>query len=106
MRVTPLLPTLIFAIAAAGPQGKHWAETPDETIWRAKIYGNCDHGYFVNLPPGVIGHGSRSPSPNHGIAISAKNPSTTTQVTLRQQARQAQRRVLPPEVDEARPTLA
>jgi len=56
-------------------------ETPDETIWRGR-YGNCDHGYFVNLPPGVIGHGSRSPSPNHGFVISAKDPSTTTPVTL------------------------
>jgi hypothetical protein len=82
MRATLLLPTLIFAIAlTAHPQGKHWTETPDETIWRQR-YGNCDHGYFVNLPPGVIGHGSRSPSPNHGFLISAKDPSTTAPVTL------------------------
>ena len=84
MRITLLLPTLIFANSfAAYPQGKHWTETPDETIWRER-YGNCDHGYFVNLPPGVIGHDSRSPNPNHGILISAKNPSITTQVTLQE----------------------
>jgi hypothetical protein len=72
----------IFATAfAANPQGKHWTETPDETIWRGR-YGNCDHGYFVILPSGVIGHDLRSPSPNHGILISAKNPSMTTQVTM------------------------
>src|SRR6266850_5617694 len=82
MRITLLLPSLILAIAvAAYPQGKHWTETPDETIWRER-YGNCDHGYFVNLPPGVIGHGSHSPSPNHGILISAKDPARTTEVTL------------------------
>jgi len=82
MRITPLLPTLIFAISfAAYPQGKHWTETPDETIWRER-YGNCDHGYFVNLPSGVIGHDSLSPSPNHGILISAKEPGKTTEVTL------------------------
>jgi hypothetical protein len=56
-------------------------ETADETIWRAR-YGNCDHGYFVNLPEGVIGHGSHSPSPNHGILISAKDPTRATEVTL------------------------
>jgi hypothetical protein len=82
MRTTFLFPTLIFTIAfAAYPQGRHWTETPDETIWRDR-YGNCDHGYFVNLPPGVIGHGSLSPYPNHGILISAKDPGTTTRVTL------------------------
>ncbi len=84
MRITLLLPTLIFAVAfAAYPQGKHWTETPDETIWRGR-YGNCDHGYFVNLPPGVIGHGSHSPSSNHGILISAKDPARTTEVTLQE----------------------
>jgi hypothetical protein len=82
MRITLLLPTLTFAMAlTAYPQGKHWTETADETIWRAR-YGNCDHGYFVKLPPGVIGHGSHSPSPNHGILISVKDPARTTEVTL------------------------
>jgi hypothetical protein len=82
MRITLLLCSLILAIAvAAHPQAKHWTETPDETIWRER-YGNCDHGYFVNLPPGVIGHGSHSPSPNHGILISARNPGITTEVTV------------------------
>jgi hypothetical protein len=84
MRTTLLLPSLILGIAAvAHPQGKHWTETLDETIWRGR-YGNCDHGYFVNLPPGVIGHDLRSPSPNHGILISAKDPAITTQVTLKE----------------------
>jgi hypothetical protein len=84
MRATLLLPTLIFAVAVASyPQGKHWTETTDETIWRER-YGNCDHGYFVTLPPGVIGHGSHSPSANHGILISAKGPSITTEVTLKE----------------------
>ena len=84
MRITLLLPTLIFAISfAAYSQGKHRTETSDETIWRER-YGNCDHGYFVNLPPGFIGHGSHSPNPNHGILISVKNPGTTTEVTLKE----------------------
>jgi hypothetical protein len=81
MRSVQLPLALTFAIAStAYSQGKHWTETQDETIWRGR-YGNCDHGYSVNLPPGVIGHGSRSPSPNHGILISAANPGTTSEVT-------------------------
>jgi hypothetical protein len=82
MRITLLLSAVVLAtVPATYPQGKHWTETLDETIWRER-YGNCDHGYFVNLPTGVVGHGSRSPSPNHGILISAKDPSITTQLTL------------------------
>jgi hypothetical protein len=82
MRITLLLPTLIFAISlTANPQGKHWTETSDETIWRER-YGNCDHGYFVNLPSGVIGHSTHAPSPNHGILISVNDPGKTTQVTF------------------------
>jgi hypothetical protein len=37
---------------------------------------------LVNLPPGVVGHGSHSPNPNHGILISARNPGTTDAVTF------------------------
>jgi hypothetical protein len=82
MRISLLLLSLSFGIAlAAYSQSKHWTETSDETIWRER-FGNCDHGYFVNLPPGVIGHRTQSPSPNHGILISVKNPDITTQVTL------------------------
>lgn len=81
MRITLLPPILIFAIAAAYPQGKHWTETADETIWRQR-YGNCDHGYFVNLPSGVIGHSTHAPAPNHGILVSVDDPGKTAQVTL------------------------
>ena len=82
MRITlSILYLSLAAVVAAYPQGKHWSETPDETIWRGR-YGNCDQGYFVNLSPGVIRHGSLPPSPNHGILISAKNPGTTTEVTF------------------------
>ena len=81
MRITLSIFYLNLAAVVAYPQGKHWSETPDETIWRGR-YGNCDHGYFVNLSPGVIGLGSLPPSPNHGILISAKNPGTTTEVTF------------------------
>jgi hypothetical protein len=80
-RATLLIPALILASAVTGSQLNHWTETSNELIWR-ELYTNCDHGYFVNLPPGVVGHGPRPPSPNHGILISPKEPSVTTEVTL------------------------
>ncbi|MGB0037001.1 MAG: hypothetical protein WBP79_16145 [Candidatus Acidiferrales bacterium] len=81
MRISLFLSTLLLAATVASSQVKHWTETSDELIWTGR-YKNCDHGYLVNLPPGVVGHGSHPPSPNHGILISAKNPSTTNEVAL------------------------
>jgi hypothetical protein len=81
MRTVSLFAALILAVVSVAQcQGKHWAETQDETIWRVR-YGNCDHGYFVALPTGVVGHGSHSPGPNHGILISTENPGKTADVT-------------------------
>ncbi|HKV04435.1 MAG TPA: hypothetical protein VJO53_04925 [Candidatus Acidoferrales bacterium] len=72
---------LVLAAAVTGSQVKHWTETPSELLWRGR-YKNCDKGYLVNLPAGVIAHGSRPPNPNHGVLISAKIPGATTEVTL------------------------
>lgn len=83
MRVNLLISTLLLAATVASSQVKHWTETPNELIWRGR-YKNCDHGYLVNLPAGVVGHGSHPPSPNHGILVSADNPSSTTDVTLKE----------------------
>ena len=81
MRITLFISNLLLVAVVASSQVKHWTETSNELIWRGR-YKNCDHGYLVNLPPGVVGHGSHPPSPNHGILISAKNPSITAEVTL------------------------
>ena len=81
MRTALIIGVLFVAGAAAAPQVKHWTETSTETIWRGR-YKNCDKGYFVSLPTGVVGHSSLPPSPNHGILISARDPSTTGEVTL------------------------
>ncbi len=70
---------LSFAPGAIG-HPPHWRETPNETIWTGK-YSNCDHGYYVLLPSGVIGHsGSLPPAPNHGFQIDLANPSGTNTV--------------------------
>jgi hypothetical protein len=81
MRFAPTISALLLAATVTSSQVKHWTETSDELIWRGR-YKNCDHGYLVDLPPGVVGHGSHPPSPNHGIIISAKEPSIATDVTL------------------------
>lgn len=81
MRTTLLISTLLLTTTVANSQVRHWTETANELIWRGR-YKNCDHGYLVNLPAGVVGHGSHPPSPNHGILISAGNPSIATEVTL------------------------
>jgi hypothetical protein len=59
----------------------HWTETTSETIWRGQ-YKNCDHGYEVMLPDGVVAHSSLPPSPNHGFLVSAAAPGTIAEIKL------------------------
>jgi hypothetical protein len=59
---------------------RHWAETETETIWRGR-YKNCDYGYAVILPDGVVAHANLHPSPNHGFLVSARGPDTAAEVT-------------------------
>jgi hypothetical protein len=63
---------------------QHWTQTATETIWHEK-YTNCDKGYAVSLPEGVIAHGGLPPSSNHGFLVSAKTPGTDAEVTLEAQ---------------------
>jgi hypothetical protein len=77
---------VILFVGSAGAQVRHWTETPKETIWRSP-YTNCDMGYAVDLPKGVVAHASLPPSPNHGFLISASVPGTTAEVTLEDQQR-------------------
>jgi hypothetical protein len=46
-----------------------WEETKTETLWRGR-YSNEDYGFYVSLGDGVVGHGTHSPAPNHGIYLS------------------------------------
>ena len=74
---------LICVGGRVGAQDRHWTETATETIWRVR-YTNCDKGWAVSLPAGVVAHGSLPPSPNHGFLISSVNPGTTAEVKLDQ----------------------
>jgi len=69
--ITLLLLLFFLSLTAqpGHPQQHHWEETVTETIWRER-YTNCDYGYYVSLPAGVVAHGTHSPNPNHGIYVS------------------------------------
>lgn len=62
-------------------QQRHWEETTTETIWRDR-YTNCDYGYYVVLPSGVIAHGSHSPNPNHGFLVSLPDIGKTSEASV------------------------
>ncbi len=47
---------------------QYWEETESETLWRRQ-YANCDYGCYVMLADEMVGHGTHSPSPNHGFLI-------------------------------------
>lgn len=77
--ITPcLLVALTCTTAAAQTTTSvpHWRETDTETIWTGR-YSNCDYGYYVILPYGVVGHGSKSPNPNDGFAVDPAAPKST-----------------------------
>jgi hypothetical protein len=59
---------------------RHWTETETEMIWRGQ-YDNCDYGYYVLLPNGVVAHGTTSPAPNHGFLISLPDLAKTSYVS-------------------------
>ena len=71
----------LFAFAIATPAAQHrhhWRETSSETIWTER-YGNCDYGYYVTLPAGVLGHNELPPSPNHGFYVDLTSPASDRQ---------------------------
>ncbi len=59
---------------------RHWTETETETLWKVR-YTNCDYGYFVLLGNEAIGHGTHSPSPNHGILVPLPDVGRTSYAT-------------------------
>ncbi len=80
MRMLRVVLVIAWTVLAAGQGVRHWTETETETIWRGR-YKNCDYGYAVILPEGIVAHDSLPPSPNHGFLVSAREPGTTAQVT-------------------------
>lgn len=75
---------LLLAVAASAGQNsshgvarkQYWEETESETLWRGR-YANCDYGFYAMLPDGIVGHGSHSPSPNHGFLVALPDTGRT-----------------------------
>ena len=80
MRRAAALAGIVVFVGSAGAQVQHGTEPPKETLRRTP-YTNCDKGYAVDLPRGVVAHANPSPMPNHGFLISASDPGTTADVT-------------------------
>jgi len=70
---------LSFTLSREGdawqPLRRHWRVTDSETLWTGR-YNNCDYGYYVLLPSGVVGHDTPPPSPNHGFLIALPDVGT------------------------------
>jgi hypothetical protein len=66
----------VAVVAQTKAPAPHWRETDTETIWTGR-YSNCDYGYSVLLPAGVVGHDVKSPAPNHGFTVDPAAPQST-----------------------------
>jgi len=75
-----LLVVALAVLLATAQTSPHWRETDTETIWTGR-YSNCDYGYYVTLPAGVVGHGDKSPAPNHGFVLNPAAPERTETFT-------------------------
>lgn len=84
---TKLLIAFALGLSSASPSkgntrqtlARHWRETDSETL-RTVRYNNCDYGYDVALPAGVVAHDTLPPSPNHGFLIALPEVGTTNYV--------------------------
>jgi hypothetical protein len=90
---TTLIIVLLLAAAASAvgqhsshkiAKKQHWEETDSETLWRGR-YANCDYGFYVLLPDGIVGHGTHSPSPNHGFLVALPEVGTAEPVSNERQ---------------------
>lgn len=71
--ILAILPTFAAAqtkaaVPVKSDHSKRVEFTDTETLWRDR-YANCDYGFYVLLPHGVVGHANLPPNPNHGFLI-------------------------------------
>ena len=84
MRIIPTVAALLligFATAQEHPSPvKHWQLTDSETLWIGR-YSNCQYGYYVLLPAGVVAHSELPPNPHHGFVVKLPDIGVRTEVT-------------------------
>lgn len=64
------------AFAQTTPAPAHSVETAAETTRTAR-YTNCESGFYVLLPTGVIAHVEKASGPNQGFGINPAAPAAT-----------------------------
>ncbi len=57
-----------MAFAQTAPTPTHSSETADQTTWTGR-YANCESGFYLLLPAGVVGHEAKVTGPNQGFAV-------------------------------------
>lgn len=76
-RLFILVAACATAFAQSAPAPAHSVESADETI-RSARYTNCESGFYVLLPTGVIAHAEKASGPNQGFGINPATPAATT----------------------------
>lgn len=69
-----LLCATVFAQATLTPTRS--VGTADEATWTGR-YTNCESGFYVLLPTGVIAHAEKGSGPNQGFGINPAAPAAT-----------------------------
>src|ERR1700742_4627379 len=77
VRLFILLVACVTAFAQTPSTATHAHETADETAWTGR-YSNCEDGFYVLFPAGVIGHAAKASGPNQGFAVNVATPASTT----------------------------
>jgi hypothetical protein len=84
-RLSMFLPFLFLTVSSTNDLPHYdlfpiFSDKITKDYWKiTNIYVNCDYGYYVKLPEGIVGQGTPPPGSNHGFGISlvdkqAKHP--------------------------------
>lgn len=71
-----LVVTCATSFAQTPSPNAHAHETADETTWTGR-YSNCEDGFYVLLPAGVMGHAAKASGPSQGFAVNVATPAST-----------------------------
>ena len=72
----PALALCAAAFAQTTPTPTRPGEDAGETPWSVR-YANCENGFYVLLPAGVVGHATKATGPNQGFAVNPAAAAST-----------------------------
>jgi hypothetical protein len=77
-----MLLAMVAAVAqSSASHASHWQLTDSETLWTGR-YSNCQYGYFLLLPIGVVAHAEHPPNPHHGFLVKLPEVAVRDEVTF------------------------